>query len=321
MAKSTNNERSQGRLSPERAGRLMRAATYASVSVAGTLVIAKLAAWVATDSVSMLSTLIDSMLDVGASLVTFFAVRHSLQPADHEHRFGHGKAESLGGLAEAAFVLGSGIFVFGQAMSRLLFPQELSNTDLGYAVMVLGMVMSASLVVFQKYVVRKTGSLAIGAESLNYQNDILVNASVIVSLYVTTQFGWLAADPLFAIGIASFICWGAWRIGRQALDVLMDRELPDEERENIRGIAQACDGVLGVHDLRTRSSGTSLFIQLHLVMADDLPLKPAHELVERVEMEMAKVYPHAEVLIHPDPVSVVPEESRRIRRSRLGAKS
>ena len=299
----------------------MRAATYASVTVAGTLVVAKMAAWVATDSVSLLSTLVDSLLDVGASLVAFFAVRHALQPADHEHRFGHGKAESLGGLAEAAFVLGSGIFVFGQAMNRLFFPQELSNTDIGYAVMVLGMVMSAVLVVFQKYVVRKTGSLAISAESLNYQNDILVNAAVMVSLFVTTRFGWMAADPLFAIGIASFICWGAWRIGRQALDILMDRELPDEEREKIRGIAQACDGVLGVHDLRTRSSGTSLFIQMHLVLADDLALKPAHELVERVEQEMADAYPHAEVLIHPDPQSVVPEESRRMRRSRLGPQS
>lgn len=320
MTEPVSYKEPQEPFDPKRAGRLMRAATYASVSVAGTLVVAKMAAWVATDSVSMLSTLVDSLLDVGASLVSFFAVRHALQPADNEHRFGHGKAEALGGLGEAAFVLGSGIFVFGQAMNRLLFPRELGNTDIGYAVMVLGMVMSACLVVYQKYVVRKTGSLAIGAESLNYQNDILVNASVIVSLFVTTHFGWKAADPLFAIGIASFICWGAWRIGRQALDILMDRELPDEEREKIRAIAQACDGVLGVHDLRTRSSGTSLFIQLHLVLADDLELGLAHELVERVEKKMAEAYPQAEVLIHPDPLSVVPEESRRIRRSRLGAK-
>lgn len=307
------NEGPRGQFDPERAGRLMRAATYASVTVAGTLVIAKMAAWVATDSVSLLSTLVDSLLDVGASLVSFFAVRQALQPADHDHRFGHGKAESLGGLAEAAFVLGSGIFVFGQAIHRLFFPHELSNTDIGYAVMVLGMVMSACLVVFQKYVVRKTGSLAIGAESLNYQNDILVNASVIVSLFVTTHFGWMAADPLFAIGIASFICWGAWRIGRQALDVLMDRELPDDQREEIREIVLGCDGVLGVHDIRTRSSGTSVFIQLHLVLADDLGLMLAHELVDRVEKEVAEAFPKAEVLIHPDPISVVPDEIRRTR--------
>ncbi|MBL6945453.1 MAG: cation diffusion facilitator family transporter [Rhodospirillales bacterium] len=316
MAKSAENEQPRGRLPLEQAGRLMRGATYASVSVAGALVVAKLAAWVATDSVSLLSTLVDSLLDVGASLVSFFAVRHALQPADNEHRFGHGKAESLGGLAQAAFVLGSGIFVFGQAIIRLISPQELSNTNIGFAVMALGMVMSASLVVFQKYVVRKTGSVAIGAESLNYQNDILVNASVIVSLFVTTHFGWKSADPLFAIGIASFICWGAWRIGRQALDILMDRELPDDERERIREVALACDGVLGVHDIRTRSSGTSVFIQLHLVLADNLPLKPAHDLVERVEKVVGDAFPNAEVLIHPDPQSVVPEEIRQLRRSR-----
>jgi ferrous-iron efflux pump FieF len=292
----------------ESSARLMRAATYASVSIATILVLAKVLAWIATDSVSLLSTLVDSLLDVGAAVINLLAVRHALQPADREHRFGHGKAESLAGLAEAAFVLGSGIFVLVQAIHRLAVPRDLTNTEIGYGVMVLGMVLSGGLVLFQKYVVRKTGSVAIGAESLNYQNDILVNASVIVSLFVTTQFGFAAADPLFAIAIAAYIAWGAWRIGRQALDILMDRELPDSDRQRIRTLANECDGVHGVHDIRTRSAGTSVFIQLHLVLDDDLPLKEAHDRIDAVEKTISDAFPNAEVLIHPDPESVVPKE-------------
>lgn len=308
MVNFPENGESSRPLSSNQAGRLMRAATYASVSVAGTLVVAKILAWLATDSVSLLSTLIDSLLDVGASTISFFAVRHALQPADREHRFGHGKAESLAGLSQAAFVMGSGVFVLAQAVHRLIFPRELANTEVGYAVMALGMALSLCLVVFQKYVVRKTGSVAIGAESLNYQNDILVNASVIVSLFVTTQFGWGAADPLFAIGIAAFIAHGAWRIGRQALDILMDHELPESDRQRICELVLGCDGVLGIHDIRTRSSGPNVFIQLHLELDDDLPLKEAHNRVEVAERVVEGAFPNAEVLIHPDPTCVVAEE-------------
>lgn len=295
-------------LPAERAGKLMRAATYASLSVASVLVVAKLAAWLATDSVSLLSTLVDSLLDVGASGLSFLAVRHATQPADREHRFGHGKAESVGGLGEAAFVMGSGIFVLAQAGHRLIFPVQLANTGIGYGVMGLGMVLSIGLVIFQRYVVRQTGSVAIGAESLNYTNDILVNFSVILSLFVTTRFDWPAADPLFAIAIAGYIMWGAWRIGRRSLDILMDRELPDSDREHIRGLAKGCAGVRGVHGIRTRSAGLHLFIQLHLVMEDGLPLKEAHDVVEAVERVLEAAYPNADVLIHADPESVVPSE-------------
>lgn len=300
-------------LSAEKSGRLMRAATYASLTVAGTLTAAKLAAWLATDSVSLLSTLVDSLLDIGASGLSFLAVRHATQPADREHRFGHGKAESLGGLGEAAFVFGSGIFVFVQAVHRLLFPIQLANTEIGYAVMGLGMAMSIALVLFQRYVVRRTGSIAIGAESLNYTNDILVNFSVIVSLFVTTRFDIPAADPLFAMAIAGSIMWGSWRIGRRALDILMDRELPDEDRKHIRALAMDCAGVRSVHGIRTRSAGLHLFVQLHVVMDDDLSLKDAHDVVESVEKVLEAAYPNADVLIHADPECVVPREQAETR--------
>ena len=283
----------------------MRAATYASVSVAALLVIAKFGAWLATGSVSLMSTLVDSFLDVAASGFTFVAVRHALQPADSQHRFGHGKAEALAGLAEAAFVAGSGIFVMAQAIDRLVSPRELANTGVGIAVMVLGIVLSLGLVIFQKYVVRKTGSLAIGAESLNYQNDILVNVAVIVSLFLWWWFGWALADPLFAIGIALFIMHGAWRIVVSALDVLMDRELPDEDRKHIRELALACPGVLGVHDMRTRAAGPNQFIQFHLELKGESSLDQAHAIVVAVEEAVESAFPNAEVLIHPDPENVV----------------
>lgn len=294
-----------GSVSPEHAGRLMRAATYASVSVAGVLVVAKLGAWLATGSVSLMSTLVDSFLDVAASGFTFVAVRHALTPADSQHRFGHGKAESLAGLAEAAFVGGSGVFVLAQAIDRLIHPRAIANTEIGFVVMALGIVLSLALVVFQKYVVRKTGSLAIGAESLNYQNDILVNAAVIVTLLLTAWFDWVLADPLFAIGIALFIMHGAWRIVTRALDVLMDRELPDGDRERIRALALECPGVLGVHDIRTRAAGPLTFIQFHLELDGSASLDQAHAIVVAVEDTVGSAFPNAEVLIHPDPEGVV----------------
>ena len=159
--------------------------------------------------------------------------------------------------------------------------------------------------IFQKYVVRKTGSLAIGAESLNYQNDILVNVAVIVSLFLWWWFGWALADPLFAIGIALFIMHGAWRIVVSALDVLMDRELPDEDRKHIRELALACPGVLGVHDMRTRAAGPNQFIQFHLELKGESSLDQAHAIVVAVEEAVESAFPNAEVLIHPDPENVV----------------
>ncbi len=291
-------------VSAHRAARLMRLATYASVSVAGILIVAKFAAWLATDSVSLLSTLIDSLLDVGASLVNLVAVRQALQPADREHRFGHGKAEPLAGLAQAAFICGSAAFLLIEAGKRFIQPQVLENTETGIAVMVFSIALTVVLVLFQRHVVRQTGSIAIGADSMHYKMDVLVNASVIVSLILATRLGWQWADPLFATAIAGYIVWGAGTIGHQALNILMDRELPDAEREHIRQIALAHPGVRDLHDLRTRSSGPQVFIQLHLEMDGNITLHRAHEISDQVEAEIERAFPKAEVLIHEDPEGV-----------------
>ncbi|MBI2977713.1 MAG: cation diffusion facilitator family transporter [Rhodospirillales bacterium] len=292
------------RLPSDEAGPLMKLATYASVTVATVLIVAKAAAWVLTDSVSMLSTLIDSLLDVGASLVNLIAVRHALEPADKEHRFGHGKAEALAGLAQAAFIGGSAMFLVVQAGERLINPRYVVNTEIGHWVMVLAIVLTIALVAFQRYVVRKTGSIAITADSAHYRMDVLVNLSVIVSLLLVSELGLVWADPAFAIAIASYILWGAWQIGTASMNMLMDRELPDGDRQRIREIALAHPAVVGIHDLRTRSAGNQVFVQMHLEMNGDITLHDAHVISDQVEASVMKVFPNAQVLIHEDPEGV-----------------
>ncbi|MFQ5764289.1 MAG: cation diffusion facilitator family transporter [Rhodospirillales bacterium] len=294
---------------PPEGGRLMRLATYASVSVALVLIVTKFVAWLMTDAVSLLSTLIDSLLDAGASVLNLIAVRHALEPADKEHRFGHGKAEALAGLAQAAFISGSAVFLVIQASERLVKPRVIENTDVGYAVMVLAIVLTVMLVAFQRYVVKKTGSIAITADSTHYEMDVLVNGSVIVSLMLAGGLGWLWADPVFAIAIAGYIVWGAWKIAKESLNMLMDRELPDEDRARIHDIALAHSGVLGVHDLRTRSAGNQVFIQMHLEMDGDITLHDAHVISDQVEANVIKAFPSAEVLIHEDPEGIIEDRA------------
>ncbi len=290
--------------------RLMRLATYASVSVASILIVAKLWAWLITDSVSLMSTLIDSLLDVAASVINLFAVRHALQPADREHRFGHGKAEPLAGLAQAAFIVGSAVFLLIEAAGRVVEPRAISRPEFGSAVMVFALVLTVLLVAFQRYVVKRTNSVAIKADSLHYQTDVLINAGVLGSLFVVSEWGWILVDPLLAIGIAAYIIHAAWSIGRGSVEILMDRELPDADRRRILEIARAQAGVLDLHDLRTRSSGNQVFIQMHVEMSSDISLRAAHVIADRVEMRVAEAFPDAEVFVHQDPEGI-DEEVRK----------
>ena len=284
--------------------RLMRAATYASVTVASLLILIKMSAWFVTGSLSLLSSLVDSILDAGASLVNLIAVRHALQPADKEHRFGHGKAEALASLAQAAFIAGSGVFLLLESVDRFAKPQEISNSDTGIGVMVIAIIMTLLLVGFQTYVVKKTNSIAISADSLHYRADILVNVAVIISLILSAKLQWTMADPIFAVLIVFYMSIGAYKIGGQAFDVLMDREFPDEDRKRIKDIAEGHEKVLNVHDMRTRSSGATSFIQFHAEMPKDISLSEAHEIADEVMYMVEEVFPNTEVLIHQDPEGV-----------------
>lgn len=291
-------------LPPEEAARLMRLATYASVSVALSLILAKLIAWFWTDSVSLLATLIDSTLDAAAAILNMLAVRHALTPADKEHRFGHGKAEALAGLGQAMFIAGSAGFLMLEAFGRFFHPQAPQAIEVGIGVMILSIVATLGLLAVQKHVISKTNSTAIKADSLHYKTDLYVNASVILAL-VLAAYGWAGFDALFAIGIGIFILYSAWEIVQHAIHDLMDHELSDEEREQIRDIVVTHPKARGMHDLRTRKSGVTYFIQLHLELDDDLLLKEAHEIADEVEASLFAAFPNAEIIIHEDPASLI----------------
>lgn len=266
------------------------------------LVAAKLGAWLLTGSVSLLASLVDSMMDVLASAVNLAAVRWSLLPPDEEHRFGHGKAEALAGLGQAAFIAGSALFLLFHVIDRLLNPQPLEHLAVGLGIMAFSMVATALLIGFQRYVIRHTGSLAIRADSLHYLSDLLTNAGILLALGLVLA-GWAWADPLIGLAVAAYILWSAIRIGLDGIDMLMDRELPAEDQERIVAIASATPGVLGVHDVRTRQSGATRFIQLHLELPADARLAESHALVLRVQAALLQAFPDADVMIHQDPVA------------------
>jgi ferrous-iron efflux pump FieF len=288
----------------EQHGRLMTLAAVSSVAVASVLIVAKLGAWIATDSVALLSTLLDSVLDVAASLVNLFAVRRALVPPDREHRFGHGKAEPLAALAQAAFICGSAVFLLFEAGQRLVTPRPVEQTGIGIAVMLLAIVLTLALVALQRRVISRTGSVAIRADSLHYVGDLLINCTVILALLLSKHLGWTWADPIFAIAIAAYLVKIAVEIAGSSFDMLMDRELPDAAREQIVQIVRAHPEVIGMHDLRTRGAGPTTFIQLHLEMDGGMTLWQAHAIADAVEKELRRAFPGAEVLIHEDPYGV-----------------
>ncbi len=280
--------------------KLMHWATYASVAVAIVLIIIKIMAYLLTGSVAILSSLIDSFLDFLASGINLFAVRHALVPADSDHRYGHGKAEAIAGLTQATFIVASSVFLIFEAINRFSHQQAVENGMVGISVMVITIMLTVLLVKFQRYVVKKTGSIAINADSLHYVGDLLLNLSVIVALILSVYFDWQMADPIFALLIALYILKSAWEIIKQSLSQLMDQELPDALREQIKAIALRHPEVRNLHELRTRSSGRQYFIQLHLEMDGELKLKEAHQIANEVEIEICKAFPNAEVIIHED---------------------
>jgi ferrous-iron efflux pump FieF len=288
----------------DRRGQLMRLATYASVSTAGVLICAKVAAYLLTDSVSMLSTLLDSLLDAAASVVSLVAVRTALVPADDEHRFGHGKAEPLAAMVQSAFIAGSALFLLVEAGNRVVNPSPILNSGIGLVVMALSILLTAVLLLFQRHVVARTGSVAIRADSQHYFSDLLVNTAVIIALLLWREFGWVIADPICAAVVGCYILFTARNIARTAFDLLMDRELPEQARRRIRDIALANPAVRAIHDLRTRSSGQSTFIQFHLELDGDILLVRAHAVSDEVENAILDAFPGAEIIIHQDPAGL-----------------
>ncbi|MBK4987483.1 MULTISPECIES: cation diffusion facilitator family transporter [Pseudomonas] len=281
--------------------RLLRLATRASLAVASILVVSKALAWWLSGSVSLLAGLTDSALDAVASFLNLLAVHYALRPADDDHRFGHGKAEALAGIAQALFIGGSAVLIGLQAVERLQAPQPLGDTAVGIAVMLLSLALTVALLALQRKVIRVTGSTAVRADSLHYRSDLLLNGSILLALLLA-RFGWPQLDALFGLGIAFYILWSALQIARESTAILMDQELPGDVSDDMARRVLAIDGVQGVHDLRTRMSGNQWFVQLHIELPGQLPLHQAHSLCVQASEVIRQHYPKADVIVHADPL-------------------
>ncbi|MCA1923418.1 CDF family cation-efflux transporter FieF [Buttiauxella noackiae] len=290
-------------------GKLVSRAAIAATVMASLLLLIKIFAWWYTGSVSILAALVDSLVDIAASLTNLLVVRYSLQPADEEHTFGHGKAESLAALAQSMFISGSALFLFLTGIQHLAEPSQMKQPLVGVVVTVIALFSTLILVTFQRWVVRKTQSQAVRADMLHYQSDVMMNGAILVALALS-WYGWHRADSIFALGIGVYILYNAIRMGHEAVQSLLDRALPDDERQAIIDVINAWPGVKGAHDLRTRQSGPTRFIQVHIEMEDNLPLVQAHVIAEQVEQAILRRFPGSDVIIHQDPCSVVPTQQQ-----------
>ncbi len=294
-------------MSHQHYSRWVTLASMAAVTTATLLILGKLIAWLMTDSSSLLASLTDSFMDISASLINLLAIRYALAPADEEHRFGHGKAESLAGLVQSAFISGSALLLVMHGISSMLNQVPVVRLEAGIWVSVGSIVLTLLLVSFQSFVIRKTNSVAIKADMLHYRSDLLLNGGVLVALVLAGQ-GWYWADGLFAILIGLFLVWGGVHIGYESVQALLDRQLPEEEQARIMALCCAVEGVHGVHDLRTRQSGPTRFVQLHLELDDQLPLVRAHQIADEAELAVRQAFERMDVIIHMDPISVLTQE-------------
>jgi len=283
---------------------LIKSASAASLGVALSLVLLKAWGWQETASVSLLSSLADSVLDVLASAITFWAVRYSLSPADAEHRFGHGKSEGLAALLQALIITGSGLYVFYEAISRIMSPQEITAPAIGLGVIAVATVATALLVWLQYYVGKVTGSVAIKADAIHYQSDLIINLGVGLAIVLTSWTGFAIIDPLVGMIIAVVVLRSVFSIANHSLKILLDHEIPTEDRRAIKALALTHPEVQGLHDMRTRFGGSHYIVQFHLEMEPDITLRQSHDILDVVEAQIVQHYPECEVLIHADPLGL-----------------
>ncbi len=283
-------------------------AAFASIGVALFLLALKIFAVVQTGSVAMLGSLADTGLDLLASLATLYAVRYAAQPADSEHRFGHGKAEALSALFQVFIIALSALAIFYRAIERLMNGDVTAQAEYGIGVSVIAIVATLGLLAYQRYVIAKTKSVAITADHVHYQSDVLLNIAVIAALALDQYAGLVWADPVFGIGIAAALLLGAWRASTQAVDQLMDREWPEEKRQHFLRVAARHPELAGIHDLRTRTSGTQDFVQFHVWVDPAMTVAEAHRVMDEVEDKLAHEFPTTEILIHIDPEGQVDRE-------------
>jgi len=284
-------------------------AALASVTLALVLLVAKAWAAYATDSTAMLGSLADTALDVIASITTLVGVRIAAAPADHDHRFGHGKAEALVALAQVGLISISAIGIAWRAVDRLINGGETAALELGVGVSLLAIIATFVLLWYQRIVIARTGSVAIKTDNVHYKSDLFLNGSVIVALVLDQAFHVRGADAVFGIGIALWLMWGAYRASNEAIHQLMDREWPEEERQEFLDAAAEYDELRGLHDLRTRKSGTVRFVQFHVWVPANWTVQEAHDRLDAVEEKLQQRFPGTEILIHLDPEGQVDRET------------
>lgn len=284
--------------------RLKRMALKSSLTMAAVLIVSKFIAFMMTDSVSLLSSLMDSSFDAMASLIALLSVTHAASPADDKHRFGHGKMEAIAAMGQAAFIFASAAFLFFESVRRFVEPQTVHAPAVGIGVMILSIVLTLGLVTFQSYVIKKTQSVAVSADHMHYKGDLLMNMGVLAALGLSYYSPWPYFDPIFAIGIALYLFYGAHDVARESLDILMDKELSEQDRMRILDLVNQHPAAQAVHDLRTRNNGDRVFIEFHLELDGNMTLEKAHTVTEELERVLYDAFPKSEVLIHQEPADL-----------------
>ena len=282
-------------------GDLTTKAAIASVSMALFLLALKIYAAAETGSVALLGSLADTGFDVLASLLTLFSVRYAALPADDDHRFGHGKAESLSALVQVMLVIVTAVIIGWRGFARLGSGEATQHPEMGIGVSLIAILTTAGLLAYQHSVIKKTGSVAIHGDHVHYQGDVLLNIAVIIAIALDAFLGVRGADPIFGLGIAAWLLWGASRSARMALDQLLDKEWPTEKRERFLAVAAQHPRATGIHDVRTRSSGMHDFVQFHLWFDPKMTLGEVHDVMDEIEDALSHEFPGVEVLIHPEP--------------------
>ena len=286
---------------------LARSAAIASIIVAAILVALKLWASVETNSVAMLGSLADSALDLVASLVTLFGVVYAAMPADDDHRFGHGKAEAIAAIVQVVLIALSAFALVVRSIQQWMEDAPVGEAPVGIGVSLVAIALTFALLAWQRFVLARTGSVAIRPDHVHYQGDLLLNLAVIAALVLQTQFGLGKADAVFGLGIAAWLAYGAWDASKEAVDHLMDREWPEEKRRAFVERAATHPELSNLHDLRTRTAGNRDFVQFHVDLPGSMSVRAAHDIIDRVEDDLLEAFPGTELLIHIDPEGHVDE--------------
>ncbi|PNU01678.1 cation diffusion facilitator family transporter [Novosphingobium guangzhouense] len=288
-------------------GALNRSAAIASIGAASLLIAIKgYAAW-STGSTAMLGSLADTVLDLVASVATLVGVWVAAHPPDDKHRFGHGKAEAIAALFQIVLISISALAIGAHAVEQFFAGHRVAAAEAGIGVSVAAIVVTLALIGWQRHVIRRTGSLAIQTDSVHYQSDLLLNVAVIAALVIDRYLGVSGADPLFGLGIALWLAWGAWTASQDVLDQLMDHEWPPEKKQRFLELLARNPDITGVHDLRTRTSGNRDFVQFHVWVDAEMTVREAHKVMDALELRLRTEFPDTEILIHPDPEGLVDE--------------